>query len=173
MNEQVILVDEKDKEIGLMPKLEAHQKGVLHRAFSVFIINSQGEMLLQQRALGKYHSEGLWSNSCCSHPFPGENTADAAQRRLMEEMGINTTLNFLFSFIYKAKLGNGLFEHEYDHVYFGVYDKEPVINTSEVAAWKYISMQELQKDIEQHPSLYTEWFKLSLGEVIKKIALHT
>lgn len=171
MNDHVVLVNEQDDQIGLMQKLEVHQKGILHRAFSVFIFNSNHELLLQQRALGKYHSEGLWSNTCCSHPLPGEKTADAAVRRLNEEMGIVAPLNFLYSFIYNAELDNGLTEHELDHVFWGMSDDLPVINKAEVGNYKYISLPELQKDMLEYPDNYTEWLKICLAGVAAKILL--
>ena len=169
MNDEVVLVNEHDDEIGFMPKLEAHQKGSLHRAFSVFIFNSKGELLLQQRALGKYHSEGLWSNTCCSHPLPNEATSSAAVRRLQEEMGLQASLEFLYSFLYKAELENGLTEHELDHVFWGVSDHEPIINTSEVSNFKYISIEDLATDLKKNPSKYTEWLKICFEEVMQKI----
>ena len=171
LNTDVVLVNEHDDEIGFMPKLEAHQKGALHRAFSVFIFNSKGELLLQQRALGKYHSEGLWSNTCCSHPLPNEATASAAVRRLQEEMGLQSTLNFVFSFLYKAELDNGLTEHELDHVFWAVSDHEPIINTSEVSNFKYVDPDFLRTDMQQHPNRYTEWLKICFDEVMEKIKL--
>ena len=167
MNEQVILVDEQNNEIGVMPKLEAHQNGILHRAFSIFIFNSKNELLLQQRAFGKYHSAGLWSNTCCSHPSPGESTADAVSRRLKQEMGMACNLTPAFSFIYHATFNNGLIEHEYDSVYFGTSDVMPVINKDEVNDWKYISTIALQEDININSSQYTEWLKHCLENVIK------
>ncbi|TDE15708.1 isopentenyl-diphosphate Delta-isomerase [Dyadobacter psychrotolerans] len=169
MHDDVVLVNEYDDEIGFMPKLEAHQKGVLHRAFSVFIFNSKGELLLQQRALGKYHSEGLWSNTCCSHPLPNEATASAAVRRLQEEMGLQSSLDFVYSFLYKAELDNGLTEHELDHVFWAVSDHEPIINTAEVSNYKYVSPQALREDMKKHPNHYTEWLKICFDEVMKKI----
>ena len=168
MTDQVVLVNEDDMEIGLMPKLEAHQKGVLHRAFSVFIYNSKGEMLLQQRAFGKYHSEGLWSNTCCSHPLPHETPLSGATRRLQEEMGIQASLTFLYSFLYKAELDKGLTEHELDHVFWGISDYEPIINTAEVANYKYISIKDLKEDLENNPAKYTEWLKICFDEVVEK-----
>lgn len=169
MMDQVVLVDENDDEIGLMPKLEAHQKGVLHRAFSVFIFNTNGEMLLQQRAYGKYHSEGLWSNTCCSHPFPDEGPLVGAKRRLNEEMGIHSPLHFLYSFRYEATLDNGLIEHELDHIFWAVSDETPRINLEEVLAYKYIPVDALRTDIKERPELYTEWFKICLDDVLNKI----
>lgn len=170
MCEHVILVDNNDIEIGIMSKLEAHQKGILHRAFSVFIFNSQNEMLLQQRAFGKYHSAGLWSNTCCSHPFQGEKTLDAAKRRLMEEMGIKANLNHLYSFTYKAQLDNELSEHEFDHVFFGTCDEKPCANKNEISKWKYIAIPALLNDLKRNPNTYTEWFKICLKNVLDKIA---
>ncbi|MCF8294405.1 MAG: isopentenyl-diphosphate Delta-isomerase [Chitinophagaceae bacterium] len=169
MKDAVILVNEQDEQIGLMPKLEAHEKGLLHRAFSVFLFNTQGQLLLQQRAFGKYHSEGLWSNTCCSHPMPEEEIQSSAHRRLMEEMGLKTELHFLYSFLYKASLDKGLTEHEIDHIFVGTTDELPNINTDEVAAWKYISIDELLTDIQLHPELYTIWFKMEVKNVLDKI----
>lgn len=158
--EQVILVNEKDEQLGLMPKQEAHIKGVLHRAFSVFIFNEKNELMLQQRALHKYHTPGLWTNTCCSHPRDGETTLDAGKRRLMEEMGFTTPLKETTSFIYKAPFDNGLTEHELDHILIGTYSGEPNINPDEVADWKWMTMDEVKKDIEQNPDIYTAWFKI-------------
>jgi len=169
MNNQVVLVNENDDEIGLMPKLEAHQKGVLHRAFSIFIFNTKGEMLLQQRAFGKYHSEGLWSNTCCSHPYPNESTLNAAKRLLYEEMGMHSSLHFLYSFRYEATLDKGLIEHELDHIFWAISDAEPQLNREEVLDYKYIPVKDLQKDIRERPEQYTEWFKICLDDVISKI----
>ncbi len=158
--EQVILVDENDRAIGLMPKLEAHEKAVLHRAFSVFVLNDKGELLLQQRAAQKYHSPLLWTNTCCSHQREGESSLEAGRRRLKEEMGFEVPLKELFSFIYKAPFENGLTEHEFDHVLIGYYNKLPTINTEEVAAFKYSSIEFIQKDIAERPEQYTVWFKI-------------
>ncbi len=169
MNESVILVDEHDRETGIMPKLEAHEKGMLHRAFSVFIFNSRGEMLLQQRALGKYHSGGLWTNSCCSHPRHGESVIDAANRRLMEEMGMKCELTEKFSFVYKAAMEHGLTEYEYDHVLIGVTDVIPTVNLSEVSDYKYVTKEGLKYDIAVLPEDYTEWFKICINEHWDKI----
>jgi isopentenyl-diphosphate delta-isomerase len=171
MNDQVVLVNENDEEVGLMPKLEAHQKGVLHRAFSVFIFNSEGEMLLQQRAFGKYHSEGLWSNTCCSHPLPEESTQHGAVRRLMQEMGLEAELQFLFTFQYHVNLENGLAENELDHVFWGISDAVPQINTQEVSNYKYIRMEDLKADLIRNPDSYTEWLKICISEVEDKIKL--
>ena len=158
MQEQVVLVDEKDNPIGLMPKMEAHERAVLHRAFSVFILNGKGELMLQQRANHKYHSPGLWTNTCCSHQRDGESNIDAGQRRLHEEMGFTTELTELTSFIYKASFDNGLTEHEFDHIMLGRYEDNPVINPDEVAAWKWMPLAEVKKDVEANPKNYTVWF---------------
>lgn len=169
LNSPVVLVDADDKQIGLMPKLEAHQKGVLHRAFSVFIFNSRGEVLLQRRAFGKYHSEGLWSNTCCSHPLPDETTQAAALRRLKEEMGIQAEVHFLYSFLYKSELDKGLIEHEFDHVFWGVSDEKPVLNPLEVGDYKYITPSELAVAIKSNPDDFTEWLKICFQDVINRI----
>ena len=158
MEEQVVLVDEKDNPIGLMPKMEAHERAVLHRAFSVFILNGKGELMLQQRANHKYHSPGLWTNTCCSHQRDGESNIDAGQRRLHEEMGFTTELTELTSFIYKASFDNGLTEHEFDHIMLGRYEDNPVINPDGVAAWKWMPLAEVKKDVEANPKNYTVWF---------------
>ena len=158
MEEQVILVDEQDNPIGLMSKLEAHQKAVLHRAFSVFIFNDKGELMLQQRAKHKYHSPGLWTNTCCSHQREGESNVQAGKRRLQEEMGFTTDLREVTSFIYKAPFDNGLTEHEFDHVLLGYYEDDPEINPDEVASWKWMPLEEVNNDIDNHPDIYTVWF---------------
>lgn len=158
--ERVILVDEADVHIGTMPKMEAHRKGVLHRAFSVFIMNEKGEIMLQQRAAQKYHSPLLWTNTCCSHQREGESNIEAGKRRLKEEMGFTTDLKELFSFIYKAPFDNGLTEHELDHVMLGYYEKAPNINEKEVAKWKWLQPKAVQADIAVNPNEYTEWFKI-------------
>ncbi|MFL2621226.1 MAG: isopentenyl-diphosphate Delta-isomerase [Flavobacteriaceae bacterium] len=158
--EYVILVNEKDQEIGLMPKLEAHQKAVLHRAFSVFIFNSENELMLQQRASNKYHSPNLWTNTCCSHQRSGESNIQAGTRRLYEEMGFTTSLKEITSFIYKAPFDNGLTEHELDHIMVGYYNEDPVINTDEVEDWKWMKIEDLKQDIRLNPNLYTAWFKI-------------
>ena len=158
--EQVILVDSNDNEIGTMEKMEAHRKGLLHRAFSILLFDQSGKTLIQKRAHGKYHSSGLWTNTCCSHPLPGESLEMATRRRLKEEMGIDLQPAFSHSFIYKAKLDKNLIEHEYDHVFVGTFDGAPQINKQEVEDWKYVDLNWLRQDMERHPSLYTEWFKL-------------
>ena len=155
----VILVDKKDRIIGKMEKLDAHKIPTLHRAISVFIVNSKGEWLLQKRAFSKYHSNGLWTNTCCSHPFPGESNIQAANRRLMEEMGLSAELNEIFHFIYKEKLDNELTEYELDHIFVGITDKEPVININEVVEWKYMPYEDLIDDLKLNPDSYTVWFK--------------
>lgn len=168
MNDLLILVDKNDNEIGLMEKLSVHQTGSLHRAFSVFIFNSKGELLLQQRADDKYHSGGLWTNTCCSHPVSGEEIKETIKKRLKEEMGIECETNFQFSFIYRTDFGNGLTEHELDHVYFGKSDELPVPNILEAKDWKYIALEQLEKSIHQNPQDYSYWLKICLPEVIKK-----
>lgn len=162
MNEQVILVNEKDEPIGAMAKLEVHQKGLLHRAFSVFVFNNAGQLLLQCRAANKYHSAMLWSNTCCSHPMPDEDSLDAARRRLKEEMGIDIMLEKKFDFIYRADLDNGLTEHEFDHVYVGTFNGEPHLNPAEASDYKWVTINELKADIKLHPSLYTTWLKIAI-----------
>lgn len=160
IEEQVILVDENDQPLGTMPKLEAHEKGVLHRAFSVFVLNAKNEVMLQQRAAHKYHSPLLWTNTCCSHQRFGETTLDAGKRRLQEEMGFETELKVLFNFIYKAPFDNGLTEHELDHVMLGYYENDPVINPDEVHSWKWMSMEAVRQDMLEHPEQYTVWFRI-------------
>jgi len=158
--EKVILVDENDNQIGLMPKMEAHEKAVLHRAFSVFIFNDKNELMLQQRALHKYHSPGLWTNTCCSHQRDGESNIEAGKRRLNEEMGFVTDLRETTSFVYKAPFDNGLTEHELDHVMIGNYNEEPIINKDEVASWKWMPLEDVKVDIALRPEKYTAWFKI-------------
>ncbi len=167
--EEVILVNEHDEVLGVAEKLEAHQKGLLHRAFSVFVFNEQGKLLLQQRALHKYHSPGLWTNTCCSHPRPTETTVEAARRRCLEEMGIALSLKEIFSFVYKVDFENGLSEHEYDHVYIGRYEKDPRINKEEVMNYKWMTPQDIQKELLLHPDQYTAWFKICFEHVIPHI----
>jgi isopentenyl-diphosphate delta-isomerase len=164
--EEVILVDKKDQVVGSMEKLEAHKKGVLHRAFSVFIFNSSGQLLLQKRALKKYHSGGLWSNTCCSHPRPGEDTRDAAARRLQEEMGLTSRLKKAFSFQYKVKFENGLTENEFDHVFVGLCEVDPNPDPREVADWKFIDMDFVLRDSVNQPEQYTYWFRKSISKVL-------
>lgn len=168
--EQVILVDEKDRPIGLMEKMEAHIEPHLHRAFSIFIFNSKGEMLLQQRALTKYHSPGLWTNTCCSHPRDGETLEEATARRLWEEMGMKCDIHEIYSFIYKAPVGQGLTEHELDHVWIGKSDTTPNINPAEVASWRYSSLNDLTRDLQSHPERYTEWFKITFNDLMRHLS---
>lgn len=158
--EQVILVNEKDEPIGLMPKMEAHEKALLHRAFSVFVMNENGETMLQQRAEDKYHSPLLWTNTCCSHQREGESNIEAGKRRLREEMGFETDLKELFSFVYKAPFDNGLTEHELDHVMIGFYEGTPQVNSDEVADWKWMKPDAIKKDMAENPESYTAWFKI-------------
>lgn len=169
MEEQVILVDEQDNQLGLMPKMEAHEKAVLHRAFSVFIFNDQGELMLQQRAADKYHSPLLWTNTCCSHQRDGETSLEAGKRRLMEEMGFTADLEEVFWFIYKAPFDNGLTEHELDHVMIGYYNDAPNINREEVEAYKWMTLEAVKEDMELHPDLYTAWFKIIFKESYSKL----
>ena len=161
LEEKVILVDKNDNQVGLMPKLEAHEKGFLHRAFSVFIFNNKYQLLLQKRASSKYHSGGLWTNTCCSHPREDEDILDAANRRLDEEMGIKTSLRKVYDFIYEAKLDNNLIEHEFDHVFYGLYDEDPIINKDEVDDFKWIDMETLNDSIINNGDNYTVWFKIA------------
>ncbi|MGI0100833.1 MAG: isopentenyl-diphosphate Delta-isomerase [Candidatus Micrarchaeaceae archaeon] len=161
MEQKVILVDSKDREVGLDGKMHAHMHGgKLHRAISIFVFNSNGETMLQQRAESKYHSKGLWSNTCCSHPFEGESTMDAARRRLMEEMGFGCRLNEAFSFIYHVPVGGGLTEYEFDHVLFGIYNRKPRINMDEVKDWRWIGMKSLKSEIKDNPDAYTPWLRI-------------
>lgn len=167
--EELILVDANDQEIGVMEKMEAHEKGLLHRAFSILLFNLKGELLLQQRALEKYHSPGLWTNTCCSHPRPKERTEDAAHRRLFEEMGMKAELNEAFHFTYRAALEHGLIEHEIDHVFIGFTEETPQINTTEVMAYQWISLEDIQTDIQKNPNRYTAWFKLLMDDHFSSI----
>jgi isopentenyl-diphosphate delta-isomerase len=164
IEENVILVDKNDQQIGLMPKLEAHEKAFLHRAFSVFVLNSKNEIMLQQRAHHKYHSPLLWTNTCCSHQRDGESNIQAGSRRLFEEMGFKTELKELFHFIYKAPFDNGLTEHELDHVMIGYYNESPVVNPEEVEAWKWMAIDEVKNDMQVRPEIYTVWFKIIFDE---------
>ncbi|MFT3978933.1 MAG: isopentenyl-diphosphate Delta-isomerase [Ferruginibacter sp.] len=162
---KVILVNEQDEAIGTMEKMQAHQTASLHRAFSVFIFNSKGEMLLQKRALQKYHSGGLWTNACCSHPLPGEETSTAALRRLKEEMGFETALQHAFTFTYKTEFDNGLTEHEVDHVFTGIYDGIVAPDEQEVSACRYTSMREIKHSLAQEPQAYTSWFGIAFPKL--------
>ena len=169
MEENVILVDVLDNQLGLMPKMEAHEKAFLHRAFSVFIFNDKGALMLQQRAAHKYHSPLLWTNTCCSHQRDGESNIEAGKRRLIEEMGFKTNLKEIFSFVYKAPFDNGLTEHELDHVMIGNFNGTPKINTDEVASYKWMTLEEVKKNIELQPKLYTAWFKIIFKESYLKL----
>ena len=164
IEEQVILVNEQDEPIGLMNKMEAHEKAVLHRAFSVFILNAKNDVMLQQRAHHKYHSPLLWTNTCCSHQRAGETNIEAGKRRLFEEMGFKAELKELFHFIYKAPFDNGLTEHELDHVMIGYYNGEPVINDDEVESWKWMTIEAIKDDMILNPEAYTVWFKIIFDE---------
>lgn len=168
--EQVILVNENDEQIGLMPKMEAHEKAVLHRAFSVFVFNKKGELLLQQRAADKYHSPLLWTNTCCSHQRDGETNLEAGKRRLQEEMGFTCELEEVFSFIYKAPFDNGLTEHELDHVMVGEYEEDPKINKEEVESFRWMPLEDVKIDIENNPEIYTAWFKIIFDKSYDKIS---
>ena len=165
VDDLLILVDNNDREVGFMNKLSVHRAGVLHRAFSVFIFNKQGELLLQQRADTKYHSAGLWTNTCCSHPIKGEEFEDTIARRLKEEMGIVCKTEFQFSFIYKAAFENGLIENELDHVYFGTTNDVPQPDIEEVKDWRYVNMDELKNEIHSHPEKFSEWLKICFPKV--------
>ena len=171
MEENVILVDKNDTQIGLMSKLDAHKKGILHRAFSAFILNNNNEIMLQKRAYNKYHSAGLWTNTCCSHQREGENSIEAGKRRLEEEMGFETELKIITSFIYKVKFENGLTEHELDYLLIGKFFKSPVINKQEVADWKWMKIELIADDIKLNPNNYTSWFKIIFDKFQNKIKI--
>lgn len=168
MQEYVILVDENDNAVGTAEKIEAHKNPKLHRAFSIFIFNSKGELLIQQRAVQKYHCPGMWANTCCSHPRPGESLEAAAHRRLQEEMGFDTKMEKYFSFIYNTEFDNGLTEKEYDHVFVGIWDGKPKININEVADYKWMSKDILEEDIKKNPGIYTTWFKIAWKSLLIK-----
>ncbi|RYY57842.1 MAG: isopentenyl-diphosphate Delta-isomerase [Chitinophagaceae bacterium] len=165
MSQELVLVNEQDEQTGTGEKMAVHREGLLHRAFSVFVFNKRGEMLLQRRSLSKYHSGGLWTNACCSHPAPGEAVADAATKRLVEEMGFSVPLEKVFDFIYKAGFGNGLTEYEFDHVLVGEYEGSIDYNPDEVMEFRYLPMDQLEASIEAEPGIYTEWFKLAFPRV--------
>lgn len=169
MREEVILVNENDEAIGVEEKLRTHMLGSLHRAFSIFVFNSDGQLLLQKRASTKYHSKGLWSNTCCGHPRPGESTGEASRRRLREEMGFNCEVREAFGFIYHAELDNGLFEHEYDHVLVGRFDGKPNPSRAEVDDWKWVDMATLKLDMRRNPNHFTYWFKVSLDPLCRYV----
>ncbi len=164
MEDQVILVDANDQEVGVAEKMMAHRQGLLHRAFSVFVFNAQEQVLLQKRAIAKYHSGGLWTNTCCSHPRPGELTINAANRRLQEEMGFGCPLVEIFSFTYRTEIGD-LIEHEFDHVFQGRFDGNPIINPLEAEDWQWIDLQQLKTEVQIHPELYTYWLKVCLTKI--------
>jgi isopentenyl-diphosphate Delta-isomerase len=165
--QEVILVNEQDESIGTMEKMEVHQKGLLHRAFSIFIFDSNGKMLLHQRAEDKYHGGNLWTNACCSHPYPGEQVEDAAKRRLKEELGFTTRLHKIFSFTYHARVENGLIEHEFDHVFAGEYESTIHPNPHEVADHTYATMEQIKLDLNTHPEKFTSWFKIAFPKIEK------
>ncbi|WP_416443773.1 isopentenyl-diphosphate Delta-isomerase [Leeuwenhoekiella sp. A16] len=169
--ELVILVDENDNKVGLMPKMEAHEKALLHRAFSVFVFNDDNELMLQRRALNKYHSPGLWTNTCCSHQRDGETNIEAGVRRLQEEMGFSVPLREAMSFIYKAPFDNGLTEHEYDYILLGEFNAVPDINPAEVAEWKWMKLEDVKEDMQTNPDIYTEWFKIIFDQFYNHIAV--
>lgn len=169
MIDDIILVDENDIQIGTGEKMAVHKAGKLHRAFSIMIFNSQGELMLQKRAKEKYHCGGLWTNACCSHPRPGEALAEATKRRLAEEMGMTCGLEEIFSFIYKSSFSNGLTEHEFDHVFVGQFDGEPKLNLSEAEAWRWISWEDLLNDIEANRNKYTTWFLKIIEQYLKRV----
>ncbi|HEU4455491.1 MAG TPA: isopentenyl-diphosphate Delta-isomerase, partial [Longimicrobium sp.] len=160
--------DERDREVGLAPKLEAHERGLLHRAFSVFVLNGRGELLLQRRAAGKYHCGGLWTNSCCGHPRPGEPVAAGARRRLREEMGIDCEMTPAGTFVYRADVGGGLVEHEYDHVFLARHDADPSPDPAEADAWRWAPVDAVIAEAEASPAAFTPWFVLALREVMQR-----
>lgn len=162
----IILVDEDDNQIGTAKKMQVHEDAKLHRAFSIFVFNDKKQMMLQKRAASKYHCPGLWTNTCCSHPKPGEETKEAAHRRLKEEMGFDCNLEEKFSFVYRAEFDNGLAEHEYDHVFFGSYNKNPVLNKDEADDFKWIDLKHLKEEIEKNPDNYTPWLKIALNKIV-------
>jgi isopentenyl-diphosphate delta-isomerase len=171
MSERVILVNERDEAVGTAEKLRAHQRGQLHRAFSVFVLNGQDEILLQRRAATKYHSPSLWSNSCCSHPRPAEATLDAAHRRLREELGFDCPLESMGAFVYRADVGGGLIEHEYDHLLLGRWEGEPTPAPAEVDDWRWISLPALRREIARTPHRFTYWLRAALRELDGRDAL--
>lgn len=173
IEEKVILVDTNDEPLGLMNKMAAHEQALLHRAFSVFVLNDKNEVMLQQRASHKYHSPLLWTNTCCSHQRAGESNIQAGKRRLEEEMGFVTDLKELFHFIYKAPFDNGLTEHELDHVMIGYYNEEPNINTEEVESWKWMKIEDIKNDMQVHPEIYTVWFKIIFDKFYHYLESHT
>ena len=167
MFNRVVLVDQNNNEIGTEDKLDAHKKGLLHRAFSIFIFNDNNQILLQKRSDVKYHSAGLWSNTCCSHPYNDKPLVEYANTRLIQEMGIQSNLKEFFSFIYRAKLSNGLIEFEYDHVFFGKYNSDPILNIDEASSFKWINFKQLQLEIEENPTKFTFWLKIIVKDYSK------
>lgn len=170
-NKKVILVDENDIPIGEMDKLEVHRRGLRHRAFSIFIFNSNGELLLQRRAMEKYHSPGLWTNTCCSHPEPWETTIESAHKRIQEEMGMSTVLYPLFDFSYTESFDNGLIENEFDHVFIGMTDEVPRPNRAEVSDWKYVNLTDLKKEMAKNPQEFTVWLKICFNQLLDELEL--
>lgn len=168
----VILVDEKDNPVGREEKLEAHRQGKLHRAFSIYVFNKQGQLMLQKRHSAKYHSGGLWTNTCCGHPRPGESLSEAAHRRLKDEMGFDCELKEAFSFIYKVPLDKGLTEHEYLHIFICNFEGTPVINEEEAEGWKWMDFKELCRDMRKNPQAYTKWFQLTIDRLVHYLKLH-
>lgn len=166
---EVVLVDERDRALATMDKMEAHELGLLHRAFSVFIFDQNGRMLIHKRAEHKYHCGGLWTNACCSHPYPGEGALTAGQRRLQEELGFSTSLYKAFDFVYRASLENGLIEHEFDHVFVGHYSGPIKHNEDEVAEWKYVDMDDLLLELEEHPERFTPWFQIAVPKLLQHL----
>lgn len=166
MSNEIILVDKNDNEIGTEEKLKTHQQGKLHRAFSILVFNSKNELLIQQRAKTKYHTPGLWTNTCCGHPSKGENLEQAVHRRLKQEMGFECDLKEIFSFIYKAKFDNGLTEHEYDHVFVGNFDGEPKLNPKEADDYKWMLLEKIKEDIKNNPKKYTPWFIILIKKLL-------
>lgn len=167
VEEKVVLVDKNDQELGAMNKMEAHEKGVLHRAFSVFVFDNNDKLIMQRRALSKYHSPGLWANTCCSHPRKNEITKEAAHRRMKEEMGFDCEIQKAFDFVYNSDVGQGLTEHEFDHVFIGYFDDEPLINSDEVDSWKKMTLEEIEADMNENPDFYTVWFRIAFPRVKK------
>lgn len=167
MREMVVLTDADDVEMGVLEKLQAHRTGVMHRAFSIFLLNTAGELLLQRRAVGKYHSGGLWSNACCGHPRPGEDTLEAATRRMTEELGLTSELTHLFSFVYTAELDGGLVEHELDHVFVGWTDEVPNPDPEEVGDWRWMGVEQIRTWLEVEPEAFTAWFTPALERLLQ------
>ena len=170
VEEKIVLVDEQDRAVGVEEKIRVHQLGALHRAFSVFVVNAEGQLMMQRRALTKYHSRGLWSNTCCGHPRPDEPLEQAARRRLKEEMGFDSHLTELFAFVYRAELEDGLVENEYDHVLLGCFEGIPEPDPAEIVEWKWVNLTTLSVDIEEHPESYTYWFRISFDRFLRAVA---